>query len=115
MPFRNRHFAIGGNPLSLVGLRKTDGGGDARPDLPGVPPGPIPPQLPPPPQPRRIWVPAAALAGLTVVVGGAVLLAPLGHAALGRSRPSPDPAGRPSGAPHSRELLEIVRVAPRRD
>ncbi|HMC04309.1 MAG TPA: N-acetylmuramoyl-L-alanine amidase [Actinomycetota bacterium] len=92
LPFRNRHFAIGGNPLSLVGLRKTDGGGDARPDLPGVPPGvtpgPIPPQLPPPPQPRRIWVPAAALAGLTVVVGGAVLLAPLGHAALGRSRPS---------------------------
>ncbi|HEX9314838.1 MAG TPA: N-acetylmuramoyl-L-alanine amidase [Actinomycetota bacterium] len=37
-----------------------------------------------------------ALGGLTVLVGGAVLLAPLGRAALGRSRPSA-PAAAPGG------------------
>jgi N-acetylmuramoyl-L-alanine amidase len=37
-----------------------------------------------------------ALGGLTVLVGGAVLLAPLGRAALGRSRP-PAPAAAPGG------------------
>lgn len=98
MPFRNRHSGIGGGPLSLAALRRIGGGGEARPDPVEVPAGPIPPQLPPPPEPRRIWAPAAAVAGLTVVVGAAILLAPVGRAALGRSRPSP-PAAAASG-PH---------------
>ena len=93
--FQNRQWRTWGNPLSLVALRT------AREKAKAQPPEPLP-QSPLlsgwPLRPRRIWGPAVALGGLTVLVGGAVLLAPVGRAALGRSRPSP-PAATPGGPP----------------
>jgi N-acetylmuramoyl-L-alanine amidase len=77
-------------PLSLVALREA-GGGDAAPP-------PLPDEPRPPRSLRRLWLPGAAVVGVTLLAGAVLVFAPSGRAALGPPRPALSPSARPSGA-----------------
>ena len=66
-------------PLSLLALRQA-GGGDS------APPPPSKPRLPS--FVRRLWLPGAAVGGLTLLVGAVLVLAPSGRATGGGPRPA---------------------------